>query len=76
MNVFEASFTMPGGKASVIAESLRPESTVASHERSKTTVNTDGDQLKLRIEAPDLHALRAAVNTYLKWVMMCDRLSQ
>lgn len=74
MNVFEASLTLTEGKALLISESLGLESDGTSHERSKTKVKPEGDRLEIRIEAPDLHALRAAVNTYLNWVMMCDRL--
>lgn len=76
MNVFEASLALPADKASVIARSLLPESKGESRERSKTTVTHEGNLLKLRIDAPDLHALRAAINTYLKWVIMCDRLME
>ncbi|MDD5111063.1 MAG: KEOPS complex subunit Pcc1 [Candidatus Altiarchaeota archaeon] len=79
MNVFEASFTFGIEKSRLIADCLMPESAGAGeggHERSKTTVSAEGEFLILRISAPDLHALRAAVNTYVKWIAMCGQLSE
>lgn len=75
MNLLEAEFSFTEQKARTIANSLKLESKENKRERSKTTVTSRGDKLKLKIEAPDLHALRAAVNTYLKWIIMGDELA-
>ena len=74
MNLLEAEFTLTEEKTRIIVNSLEPESTVQK-ERSETTVTAEGNKLRLRIEAQDLSALRAAVNTYFKWLVMCDELS-
>lgn len=76
MNVFEAYFTLTEEKAGIIANSLKPELKAVSHERSKTTITSKGNKLKLKIQAEDLHALRAAINTYLKWIIMCNELAK
>jgi KEOPS complex subunit Pcc1 len=76
MNVFEACFTLTEESARIIADSLKPEIAPVKSERSKTTVKAEGNKLKLKIEAEDLHSLRAAVNTYLKWIIMCEKLAE
>jgi len=73
-NTLEAQFTFTAEKAGIIADSLKLESKTAGNERSKTTIASSGDKLTLEIQAEDLHALRAAVNTYLKWLIMCSEL--
>jgi tRNA threonylcarbamoyladenosine modification (KEOPS) complex Pcc1 subunit len=75
MNDFQASFTLTPEKARLIAESLKPELKDSDYERSKTTVRSKGDKLILNIKSPDLHALRAAVNTNLRWIIMAAELS-
>ena len=74
MNVCEAVFTLTPNQARIIAESLKPETASAVHERSATAVTVEGTKLKIVIQAGDLHALRAAVNTYFKWVLMACEL--
>lgn len=74
MNSFEAYFTLTEEKAKIMADSLRLESRVLAHERSKTTVSVEGNKLKIEIQSEDLHALRAGVNTYLKWIIMSQQL--
>jgi tRNA threonylcarbamoyladenosine modification (KEOPS) complex Pcc1 subunit len=32
--------------------------------------------VKLKVESDDLHALRAAANTYLRWVIMCNEIAR
>lgn len=39
--------------------------------RSSVDLNYEDDFLGIRIKANDLHALRAALNTYLRWIIMC-----
>jgi len=75
MNTLEAEFTLTEEKAKIIADSLELESRENKNERSKTKVSYEGKKLNLKIESPDLHALRAAVNTYFKWIIMGDELA-
>jgi KEOPS complex subunit Pcc1 len=74
MNVCEACFTFTPEKARIIADSLKPEEAVSVQERSKTSITAEGSILKVTINAEDLHALRAAVNTHFKWVLMASEL--
>lgn len=52
----------------VLAESLQPEVESPSSSRSKVLLEPLDDRLELRISALDVTALRAAVNSYLRWV--------
>ena len=49
----------------LIERSIRPEIADMVDGRSKTAVSRDGTVLSVRIEATDLVALRAAMNTWL-----------
>jgi tRNA threonylcarbamoyladenosine modification (KEOPS) complex Pcc1 subunit len=44
------------------------------HERSKVDIRYDSGQLLLAIKAKDLTSMRAALNTYLRWIIMCTNL--
>lgn len=57
--------------ASVCRESLAQELESVEYARSKIKVYVDGDFLFLKIFARDLTALRASVNTYLRWIILC-----
>ncbi len=50
-----------------IYEALKVE---AGREIPRTQVNIkrEGDEVKIEILASDLHALRAALNSYLRWI--------
>jgi len=47
---------------------MKPETETPSSDRSRTTISLKGDSLTLHIEATDTSALRAALNSYLRWV--------
>ncbi len=53
--------------AGIIEASLIPEAERPTSERSAVSVRTDDGCLKIRIEASDVAALRAALNSYLRW---------
>jgi tRNA threonylcarbamoyladenosine modification (KEOPS) complex Pcc1 subunit len=53
------------GISSLIDESLSPDPT---SERSKVTVSSEKGRVIIFIEASDVVALRAALNSYLRWV--------
>lgn len=54
-------------EAKIIAESLDPE---IKQKIPKTTVNVSlkGSDFSLKIEAKDISSLRAACNSYLRWI--------
>jgi KEOPS complex subunit Pcc1 len=47
---------------------LQPESETPSSERSKTEISVNGNQLVITTYASDTSALRASLNSYLRWV--------
>ena len=54
--------------ARTIRDSLEPETRAVRGFRSKTIISSSGRKLRLRIEAEDLVALRAASNSFLRFV--------
>jgi tRNA threonylcarbamoyladenosine modification (KEOPS) complex Pcc1 subunit len=52
----------------VLAGSLQPEVESPSSSRSRVSLEPSEGRLELRINASDVTALRAAVNSYLHWV--------
>jgi tRNA threonylcarbamoyladenosine modification (KEOPS) complex Pcc1 subunit len=74
------SFTLKAGidreRAEAIISAIKLEAESESYERSDVRVGYDNDMLALEIIAGDLHALRAAVNTYLRWVQMCENITR
>jgi tRNA threonylcarbamoyladenosine modification (KEOPS) complex Pcc1 subunit len=53
--------------ASVIAQSLSPE---IKHKIPKSSIlfSVDGKKLTMTIESEDISSLRAACNSYLRWI--------
>ncbi len=64
----EVTIDVPGDLVDVIEGSLVPEVEQPTSERSKVEVVAREGKLVIRIEASDVAALRAAVNSYLRWV--------
>lgn len=54
--------------AEMVEGSLLPEVESPTSERSIVKVTVDGGVLKVTVEASDVSALRAALNSYLRWV--------
>ena len=54
-------------ETALLKESLAPE-TERSIPRTSVNVMDMGDVLRIEIEASDVNALRAAINSYLRWV--------
>ncbi len=52
----------------VINDALKPESETPSSDRSETKVLIKNDYLVIETLASDTSALRAALNSYLRWV--------
>ncbi len=47
---------------------LEPEAKTPSSDRSTTTISVSDDKLVLKTDAHDVSALRANLNSYLRWV--------
>ena len=66
----EAEVTVRGreGFIRILESSLRPEVERPSSTRTSASLKAEGSVLKLEIIASDITALRAALNSYLRWV--------
>jgi len=53
-----------------IFKALEPETRTSLTKRSKVKVAKEGDALNLTLEATDTSALRAAINSYLHWILL------
>ena len=64
-----AIVTVRGPEAGVVRRSLAPE---AGREipRSRVTVRGEGEVAEIVVEAEDTSALRAALNSYLRWAQV------
>ena len=70
-----ATITLEGPEASVVRQALTPE---AGRDVPKALVSVSGTARKLTItiDADDTGALRAAVNSYLRWSDVAARVRQ
>jgi len=64
----EITVVLTPGLAEIVEGSLLPEAERPTSERSSVTVAVDGGILKVTVVASDISALRAALNSYLRWV--------
>jgi len=53
-----------------VYSALKPETLSAPTERSRAHIEINGKNLILKLEAKDSIALRAALNSYLRWVKL------
>jgi len=74
MNELTVRITVTPQAARACMASIQPEIDSDIHSRSKVKIEYNRE-LVLRIEAVDLHAMRAAANTYLRWLDMCCKLT-
>ncbi|MFB0560481.1 MAG: KEOPS complex subunit Pcc1 [Candidatus Lokiarchaeia archaeon] len=58
----------PSNLSEVVFRSLLPEIISGPNERHRGKLKRDGDTISLEIEAEDTVALRAALNSYLRWL--------
>jgi KEOPS complex subunit Pcc1 len=73
--MLSATLTISGERAGTIYGAISPE---AGREipRTKVAASLADDQVRLRIEATDLSALRAALNSYLRWIKIAEDMNQ
>ena len=66
--VAEVCVDVPEGVSGLIGESLSPEVERPTSERSSVSMSVVGGRVVLSVVASDVVALRAALNSYLRWV--------
>ncbi len=54
--------------AEAVYRALKPETKHSIGPRSKVTIVLEGKSLQIAVSAKDISALRAAINSYLRWV--------
>jgi len=54
----------------VVLEALKPETRIPPTRRSKVQITSEGNSLTLSFEATDTSALRAAINSYLRFTSL------
>ena len=60
-------------EARLVERSLRPEVGDIEGDRTRTTLDRDGDRLTITVSASDLVALRAGLNTWLTLAGVAER---
>jgi|WetSurMetagenome_2_1015567.scaffolds.fasta_scaffold1143347_3 tRNA threonylcarbamoyladenosine modification (KEOPS) complex Pcc1 subunit len=75
MSDLTVSVKLSDEAANACLNSIIPEIESDLHERTTVELRHDGQQLVLHITAKDLHAMRAAANTYIRWLDMCVKLT-
>ncbi|ODS35779.1 MAG: hypothetical protein A7316_01770 [Candidatus Altiarchaeales archaeon WOR_SM1_86-2] len=73
MNELSINIGMPKQAAKICCEAMGVEIDAVGDEMQRSSVGVACDEggLNLHITAKDLNALRAALNTYFRWVVMC-----
>jgi len=74
-SMLSATLTISGERAGTIYGAISPE---AGREipRTKVAASLADGRVRLRIEATDLSALRAALNSYLRWIKIAEDMTQ
>ncbi len=54
----------------ILLSALLPETKKTASSRSKVLIEGEGKRLTIRVEAEDTTALRAALNSFLRWVAL------
>ena len=72
MTMRRATIVLSGPEAGVVYEALRPE-TGRDVPKARVAMRSAPGRLNLTIDADDTGALRAAVNSYLRWADVAAR---
>ena len=75
MNTLQVDVTLPEDVAGACVAAVGPETNSDALTRSKISLSRTGGGLRLFIQSSDAHALRAAANTYLRWIIMCAEIA-
>ncbi|MEN3047513.1 MAG: KEOPS complex subunit Pcc1 [Candidatus Caldarchaeales archaeon] len=73
MHPCKLSVTLVSPHAQILFEALRPEAGPLPGGRSAANVECSGEALKLEIEADDTVAMRAAANSFLRWISAMEK---
>ena len=60
-------------KANILYSALLPETESIPSDRASTRVSVRGSSLIIEIDANDLTAMRAALNSFIAWISACMR---
>ncbi|MFW9958340.1 MAG: KEOPS complex subunit Pcc1 [Candidatus Odinarchaeota archaeon] len=60
-------------KAMILYSALLPETESIPSDRATSTVTVNGSSLIVEIEANDLTAMRASLNSFVAWISACLR---
>lgn len=73
--MFRATLTVRSPFASNVADAIGPE---AGREipRTRAEVSHADDRMTLALDADDLSALRAALNSYIRWMSIAEKMSE
>jgi tRNA threonylcarbamoyladenosine modification (KEOPS) complex Pcc1 subunit len=71
----EVTINLPIHAAQICRDSIQMEAQSEAISRSRITLSCQGDNLLFHVSAADLPAMRAAMNTYLRWINMCAGLT-
>ncbi|MCG7844137.1 MAG: hypothetical protein MIO90_01745 [Methanomassiliicoccales archaeon] len=73
--MFRATLAVRSPYASNVAQAIGPE---AGREipRTRAEVSHSEGSMTLRLDADDLSALRAALNSYIRWMSIAEKMSE
>ncbi len=60
-------------RSDVLQQALLPETRKPITSRSRVSIRDEGKSIAIHIEARDTSALRATINSYLRWVGIANR---
>jgi tRNA threonylcarbamoyladenosine modification (KEOPS) complex Pcc1 subunit len=66
----------PPGTAEKVLNAITPEMGSVHERRSTAAMNTNKNILSLEIKAQDLTALKASFNSYMKLMILCNKLQE
>jgi len=73
--LIHARLALPlGNHTPAVEAALLPELEGGPLDRAKAAISTDGGELCIDFEAQDLVALRAAVNTWMRLILVASRI--
>jgi len=74
MNELEIKIEMPQEMAGVCCDAISIETANEPAQHSKVELKKTSGGLTIKIRSEDLSSMRAAANTYLRWVGLCCEL--
>jgi len=75
MNKLSVDILLPDDTAEACIKSVSVEAREKDMTRTDVSLKKTGDGIKLSISSEDLHGLRAGLNTYLRWIILCIQLT-